>query len=267
MFMIPAERLPAGFAEQLEAVPADPAPARPAATMVLLRDSAAGPEVLLMKRLRSAGFVPGAYVFPGGRVDLADAEPGLLGHTDGLGPKTVPEPMFWLAALRETFEEAGVLLAREGSGRAVAAAARDPELGRWREALLEGEATLLEMAESLGVRLALEEVVACAHWITPLAEPRRYDTHFFLARLPEGGEVRPDPREMADALWLAPAVALERFHEGRLPMVFPTVSTLESLLGYGSVAAALAAFRGRPVRPVLPRLVRTAEGVGLVIDG
>jgi 8-oxo-dGTP pyrophosphatase MutT (NUDIX family) len=267
MFMIPAERLPAGFAERLESVPADPAPARPAATAILLRDSAAGPEVLLMKRLRSAGFVPGAYVFPGGRVDLADGDPVLLDRADGIGPETSPEPKFWLAALRETFEEAGVLLARNPMGQGLADAARDPVLAQWREALLGGEATLLEVADSLGVRLALDEMVACAHWITPLAEPRRYDTHFFLARLPEGLEVRPDPREMADAVWLAPAAALDRFRAGRLPMVFPTVATLESLLGYGSVEAALEAFRGRPVTPVLPRLVRTPEGVGIVVDG
>lgn len=266
MFMIPAERLPAGFAERLEAPLAEPAPARPAATVVLLRDTASGPEVLLLKRLRSAGFVPGAYVFPGGRVDLADADPRLLELVDGLDPAASPEPSYWLAALRETFEEAGVLLARDGEGRVVADAVADPRLGHWREALLSGEATLLEAVASLGVRLAFDDVVACAHWITPLAEPRRYDTHFFLARLPEGREVRPDPREMADAAWLSPAVALERFREGRLPLVFPTVATLESLVGYDSAAAALEAFRGRPVIPVLPRLVRTAEGVGIVID-
>lgn len=267
MFMIPAERLPPGFAERIEAPPADPVPARPAATAVLLRDSSAGPEVLLMKRLRTAGFVPGAYVFPGGRVDLADAEPGLLEWADGLGAEARPEPMFWLAALRETFEEAGVLLARDEEGRVVGDAAADPRLGRWREALLAGEATLLEVVEALGVRLALDDVVPCAHWITPLAEPRRYDTHFFLAHLPEGSEARLDPREMADAVWLSPAAALERFHDGRLPLVFPTVATLESLIGFDSVAAALAAFRARPVVPILPRLVRTAEGVGIVIDG
>lgn len=267
MFMIPAERLPPGFAEQIEAPPADPVPARPAATTVLLRDSAAGPEVLLMKRLRSAGFVPGAFVFPGGRVDLADGDPALLLRADGPGTPLVPEPSFWVAALRETFEETGVLLARDGSGRVVADAGRDPELGRWRDALLAGEATFLEVAESLGVKLALDEMVACAHWITPLVEPRRYDTHFFLAPLPEGREVWPDPREMAEAIWLSPAAALERFHEGRLPMVFPTVVTLESLMGFGSVAEALDSFRGRPVEPILPRLVRTDEGVAIVIDG
>jgi hypothetical protein len=133
--------------------------------------------------------------------------------------------------------------------------------------LLEGEATLLEVAESLGARFALDEMVAFARWITPLAESRRYDTHFFLARLPGGQSVAADPREMADSIWLTPGAALERFQGGLLPMVFPTVSTLESLVGYGSVGEALAAFRGREIVPVLPRLVRTAGGVGIVIDG
>lgn len=265
MFIIPAERLPAGFAERIDVPPSDPAPARPAATVVLLRDAAVGPEVLLLQRLRTAGFVPGAYVFPGGRVDPADDSPALLAWCDGVAVAG-PAPMFRLAALRETFEETGVLLARAGSGREVLAMAGDPALGSWREALLGGEAGLLEVAASLGVRFALDELVPCAHWITPLAESRRYDTHFFLARLPEGVAVEVDPREMAAAVWLTPARALELFEAGELPLVFPTVATLESLIGYGTAAEALAGFRGRPITPILPRLVRTAAGVGIVIE-
>lgn len=265
MFMIPADRLPAGFAERVDAPPADPAPALPAATVVLLRDASCGPEVLLLQRLRSAGFVPGAYVFPGGRVDPADASPALLAWCDGV-EGTGPASMFRLAALRETFEETGVLLARAGSGSEVRAVTGDPALARWREALLRGEAVLLEVVESLGARFALDELVPCAHWITPLAEPRRYDTHFFLARIPAGVEVEIDPREMAAAVWLTPARALERFQAGELPLVFPTVATLESLTGYGTAEEALAGFRGRTITPILPRLVRTAAGVGIVVE-
>ena len=105
-----------------------------------------------------------------------------------------------------------------------------------------------------------------AHWITPLPEPRRYDTRFFLAQLPEGATVRTDDREMTDALWLAPADALNRFEDGRLPMVFPTVKTLQSLRPYGSADDAIATFRNRIITPILPTLVRTPEGVGIVIE-
>ena len=260
MFVIPADRLPAGFAERLEAPPAEPAPALPAATVVLLRDAVAGPEVLLLRRVQSAGFVPGAFVFPGGRVDLADADPALLDWCEGIDD-TAPDlaAVFRVAAIRETFEETGVLLA---VGDVVAGS----ELEFWRERLLSGEAGLLEVAESLGVRFALDALVHCAHWITPEIEPRRYDTHFFLARLPEGVEVRVDPREMSAAVWLTPARALELFRSGELPLVFPTAATLESLIGFGTVGEALAAFRGRAIRPILPRLVRTAAGVGIVVE-
>jgi hypothetical protein len=99
-----------------------------------------------------------------------------------------------------------------------------------------------------------------------VAEPKRYDTHFFLAALPPGRTPSADPREMSDAAWLTASEALERFRAGLLPMVFPTVRTLESILPYHSVEAAIEAFRGRIPTPVLPRLVRTQHGVALVVD-
>lgn len=267
MFVIPTENLPPGFGERLERPPAEPAPVRPAATIVLLRDGEAGPEVLLLKRLHSAGFVPGAYVFPGGRVDPADADRRVIARADGLAPDAEPEPMYWVAALRELFEETGVLLARGASGEALPCAADDPLLVGAREALLEERLSFLEVLESLEAGLALSEVVYFAHWITPVAEARRYDTRFFLARLPAGCEATADPRETAEALWLTPAEALRRFRDGHLPMVFPTASTLEALAGFASAEDALAASRGRPVAPILPRLVRTERGVGIVVDG
>ena len=264
--MIPFERLPPGFAERIEAPPEPPAEARPAATAVLLRDGAVGPEVLLLRRHRSSGFVPGAYVFPGGRVDAADAGPATLALLDGREPDAEPDASYIAAAVREVFEETGVLLARDAAGRP-AADASAPEFARWRAALLEDRATLADVLAALGLRIAAGDIVYCAHWITPVAEPRRYDTRFFLARLPEGAEASVDEREMTDAVWLRPAEALERFRAGRLPMVFPTVHTLESLAPFSSVTEALDAFRGCAVTPTLPRLVRRPDGVAIVVDG
>ncbi len=296
-FVIPADRLPPGFAARVDDPPEPPAEARPAATVVLLRagtdaratgappentmPASAGqshgssgqspPEVLLLQRHHASGFVPGAYVFPGGRVDEADAElaavalleralpPGALAALD-------PPPAFWVAALREVFEETGILLARDAAGRPAADARSEPRLAEWRERLLSERAGLAELLAAEGLLPALADVVYFAHWITPVAEPRRYDTRFFLARLPAGREATADAREMTDALWLAPAEALRRFHEGALPLVFPTVKALEALAPFATVSAALAAFRGQRVEPVLPRLVRTADGVGIVVD-
>lgn len=272
--IIPIERLPPGFAERLDSPPASSVPALPAATVVLLRDGEAGPEVLLLRRVRTSGFVPGAWVFPGGRVDPADAAAELVERADGLpGPPAgdpdgtgAPDVASWMAAVRELFEETGVLLARTAAGRQVPSAAADAHVEELRESLMQDRATLLDVVRALDARLDLRRVVYCAHWITPLAERRRYDTRFFLAALPAGCDVAPDPREMTDAAWLTPAAALARFADGGLPMVFPTVRTLESIAGIGTIEETLAAFRGRRIPAILPRLVRTPGGVAIVVD-
>lgn len=264
-FIIPADRLPRGFAERIEQPPAEPVPARPAATAVLLRDGRAGPEVLLLRRNRSSGFVPGAYVFAGGRVDEADADARILERAPGLEGRSAPEPAYWVAALREMFEETGVLLAVDAAGVAAPDAGASEEISHWREALLAGGAGMLELLDALELRLALEDVVYFAHWITPVVEPRRYDTRFFLARLPKGRTAAADPREMTDAVWLTPDAALRRFAEGTLPMVFPTVRTLETLRPFRSATETLDAFRNVTVDPILPRLVRRGNGVTIEV--
>jgi 8-oxo-dGTP pyrophosphatase MutT (NUDIX family) len=266
MFEIPEERLPPGFVNTVEETPADPAEPRPAATVVLVRDGDGGLEVLLMRRHRRSGFVPGAWVFPGGRVDPEDHDPALLDRCRGLSAAPVPEAAYWMAAIREAFEETGVLLARLNGGGWIPDAASAPEVEKVRRSLMDDEADLGDVVARLDAVLDVRPMVHAAHWVTPVVEARRYDTHFFLAALPEGREPRPDPREMTEAAWLQARVALERFEAGALPMVFPTVKTLETLLDHGSAGAALDAFRDRAVRRILPRLVRTAGGVGIVID-
>lgn len=266
MFEIPLDRLPPGFAESVERKPDRPVAPEPAATVVLMRDGAAGPEALLLRRQRSSGFVPGAWVFPGGRVDAADSAPELLRRVVGLPEVLVPGPPFWTAAIREVFEETGVLLARDASGEPAPDAGSDAGLERWREALMGAEATLADVLAGTGYTGDASGIVPIAHWITPVVERRRYDTRFFLAPLPTGSTAQADAREMTDLAWLTPAEALRRFEVGALPMVFPTVRTLESLDGFDSVAETADAFRDRDVPTVLPRLVRTAGGVAIVVD-
>jgi 8-oxo-dGTP pyrophosphatase MutT (NUDIX family) len=262
--VIPLDRLPPGFAARIDdAEDADAPPPRPAATAVLVRDDEAGPQLLLLKRLRSAGFVPGAFVFPGGRVDEEDAADELV---DMLGemPRG-PAPSYWLAAIREVFEETGVLLACSTVGVHAAEVTPVSALARWRDALLSGTATLLDMMRDLELVPDVSGMVYCSHWITPVAEPKRYDTRFFLAAMPEGAEATIDEREMSEAVWVTAADALDAFRRGALPMVFPTIKTVQRLVDYGSVEEMLEAFRGATVPPILPRLVRSGDGIGIVM--
>jgi 8-oxo-dGTP pyrophosphatase MutT (NUDIX family) len=272
-YEIPSERLPEGFAERIERVPSDPAPARPAATIVLMREGA-GLEILLLRRTRSAGFVPGAYVFPGGRVDAADASSELVARIKGLDRETAahrleiddgaPEGIaYYLAALREAFEETGILVAYDDGLRPAGSAADHADLADLQDALLRDEISFDTVLDRAGHRLDGDAVAYIAHWVTPVVEPRRYDTRFFAAEVPPGTEPRLNPAEMNDGIWLSPEDALHRHRQGSLPMIFPTIRTLESLRGFGSPGEALEDFRKREIPVLMPKLVRTERGVGL----
>lgn len=274
VFLIPTEQLPPGFAERVEDPALPPAAPRAAATVVLLRDAPGGAEVLLLLRHRRSGFAADAWVFPGGTVDPADRDPALAEHTVGPTPAAwahrlgVADPAEALglvaAAIRETFEETGILLAREHG----AAACSVRESGQARAALLEGHTTLREIAEAEGLHLATAELLYLAHWITPEPEPRRYDTRFFLARVPDGAECTPHAAELTEARWMRPADATAAFAAGELKMLPPTVDTLRRLVPFASVAAAWAALTDAPVSAILPRMRRHPEGVAIEIpDG
>lgn len=276
-FTIPFERLPPGFAETLDRVPDQPAPTRPAATILMLRDGPGGMETLMLRRTRRSGFVPGAYVFAGGRVDAADAEPGAVARLEGLsseaaasrlalGTDAVPAPAaYYLAALREAFEETGLLVGRHPSGEPALSAGESQEVEEIRDRLLADDLTFAEALDALEVRIDATAVEYVAHWITPVQEPRRYDTRFFAARVERERQVLLHPAEMTDALWLTPEEALERHAREELPMVFPTIRTLEEIVEFATADQALAAFRGREIPAILPELVKTPTGVGLRI--
>ena len=263
LYIIPEQRLPPGFAQGIDRVPETIAPASPAATVVLVRDTDGGLEALLMRRHRSAGFVPGAWVFPGGRVDPADAASDLWPPAASV---LVPPREFWVAAVREVFEETGLLLATREDGTALDGQAVTDALMHWRSEMLADRATLLDVLRDVRLRLALEETIHLAHWVTPVVEPRRYDTHFFLAHVPAGATVTADPREMTAAQWLSPRVALHQFERGKLPMVFPTVRVLEALAPFSSVQDAMRALRDRVVPTIMPRLARVKDGIAFLID-
>ncbi|MDT8370115.1 MAG: NUDIX domain-containing protein [Longimicrobiales bacterium] len=271
--LIAWERLPPGFAETVRTIPEAPATPRPSATIVLVRDGAGGrgdPEVLLLRRVRSAGFVPGAWVFPGGRVDAADRTPEAIARwtpagapdrlADRLGLADPVEAAGYVnAALREALEETGVpvALTPRPDTRALSAVRT-----RLLDDALDWAATLV----ALDAHIDAASLAWIAHWVTPVQEPRRYDTRFFLARVERDLPLELATEEMSDGRWIGVDAALAAHAEGALPMVFPTIRTLEGLRGFASADAMLEHARSVEVPRILPRLVAEAEGVRMVID-
>ncbi len=274
-YEIPAERLPEGFRDTVGQEVGEPARPRPAATVILLREAASAPEILLLKRNRATGFVPGAYVFPGGRVDVADGSEAATARWMHLAPEKaalrlglagagpMPAIAYYTAAVREAFEETGLLLT---DSRAWAERPQH-EIDAERDALLEGDLGFTDLLERSDLRLDGDRIGYVAHWVTPRVEPRRYDTRFFAALVEADAEAKIDRREMTDAVWLTPSAALDRHREGRLPMIFPTIRTLEELAAFRTAAALLDHYRETPIPMIMPEIIRTERGVSLRIPG
>jgi len=210
----------------------EPAPLRPAATVLLLRDTPKGVEVLMTRRSMTASFAPGAYVFPGGGIDAADA----AAHAQASRRATQSELHLTqaIAAIRESFEELGVLLARHADGRPAGAADI---------AALDRQGPFVAQCAAHGLTLAAAEVFVLAHWITDRDLPRRFDVPFLVARMPEGQTPVADEAEQFEPVWMRPADALARHEAGQFFMIFPTIRTLERLQAYPTVDAVLDACR------------------------
>jgi 8-oxo-dGTP pyrophosphatase MutT (NUDIX family) len=234
--------------------------ARPASTILLLREGEADAiEVFMMVRHYEIDFASGALVFPGGSVDAGDqdiiAAPGLYAGSDGLDTATLN---FRIAAIREMFEESGILLARpRGSSQLTDAAWAGEIAASHRAPLCAGEVTFAQILIQHDLVLALDLLVPYAHWITPEKMPKRFDTWFFLAAAPEQVGAH-DGRESTDSIWLSPREALEGGKSGRFKLPFPTTRNLIKLGKQPSVAAALADARQHPIVTVMP--VMTKDG-------
>ena len=234
----------------------DPVEPWPAATLVLARGGDDGLELLFLRRPETARFGAGAWVFPGGVVDPGDREADLVGRLGEEAPSS--ETAFLAAALRECFEETGLLPAD-----------RVPEWEerrRVREELLAGRIDLPGIIRRWDLTFGGLRAAYFARWITPARLSRRYDARFFLAEH-RGGEPHLVHGERTDRAWVGPARALERFRAGDLPMLFPTRKTVESLDGLASLEEALEAYRRRKVEPVRPRLLVEGDRVVPVLPG
>jgi 8-oxo-dGTP pyrophosphatase MutT (NUDIX family) len=219
-------------------------------------------EVLMVRRQVKSEFAPDVFVFPGGSVQPGDREAEM---TPGLcvvagGGITALGSGFRVAALRELFEEAGVLLAHR---RDVPLAIERDAVGRfarYRQELCAGRATLGSIAAREGLRLATDALLHWAHWITPEMLPKRFDTHFFLAASPEDQSPTHDDLEVTASEWITPEEALARHARAEFPLVFATVHQLRALSGLPDLAAARARFMGREPRAIMPLATRTADG-------
>ncbi len=272
---LPLHALPPGYTGFLRA-PSDPPPTpRPAATLALLRAGSRGIEVLLLKRTPKARFIPGAFVFPGGRVDPSDASPELSSRVRGVVPREVdtalgvargepPGTAFLAAALRETFEETGILLSPDAPGGAISSLSH-PLAEKLRGGLLAEEISLQEVLEELDIHLQGGGLAFIGHWVTPVQQWHRYDTRFLGAVVSKEVPVSPDGEELVEGVWLSPEEALRRNAQGRLPMVFPTFRTLEDLQEHDDPREALEAMRRKKVQRLLPRLREEEDGVRMTL--
>ena len=251
-----------------------PATPLPAATVVLMRDRSRGrPEVLLVQRDRAARAGPGAYVFPGGVVEPQDGSPAALRLSPALSPGQAQarlglpvgaEPpgtglAYYVAAIRETFEEALVLLA-EPSAEGAGALPPHAALLEARERMHAGALRFVDWAAAAGLRLLTRRLVYFAHWITPEAIAERFSARFFLIRAPEGAAVEPDRREVLQHRWLQPAEAIALRRQGDIHLMEPTVRNLELLGAFASTEEALRELNLRAVQAILPKLKVHPDG-------
>jgi 8-oxo-dGTP pyrophosphatase MutT (NUDIX family) len=253
------ERSKAPFEMPDDLEPAEPIVPRDSATVIVLRE-AGSLEVFMLERHIKSDFAGGAYVFPGGTVDASDRDPALVDLVDGcdaLTARTAEDAdlvrALAVCAIRETFEEAGILLARHADGTPVRL--DDPVWNDKRKALANREIDAVSLAKETGIRYAADLLRFWQRWVTPVFAPRRYDTRFFVAVMPQGQSPLHDDVETTASTWVKPADAIARGRSGELVIIFPTRKTLESLERYASASAVFEASRERPVDPVLPRFV------------
>lgn len=245
--------------------PAEPAPTKLASTVMLVRDDEGPLEVFMLRRVSSMAFAPSMHVFPGGGVDRRDAEdelpwagPAVEEWAETLGTDEASARMLVAAAVREIFEETGVLLASPASD-ADEVPQLDPEVATdLRAKLVAHEIGFGQVLLEQHLVLRSDLLRYRAHWITPEAEPRRFDTRFFVAAVPQGQDPDGETSEADRSEWLRPDAAVAAFEDGDLMLMPPTLVCLEQLAEVSTVSAALS--QDFPIAPVMPQLVQTGAG-------
>ena len=251
---------------------------RPASTVLPLRDVEGAVEVLMLRRNLNSDFVGGAYVFPGGALDRVDVEATERSAVLGLGELEACERLnvdsgglsYYVAALRELFEEAGLLVACHADGSL--APFDDPgltaELAENRARLNARDVDFLDVLSNLGLVLDLRHVTYLAHWVTPVGPPRRFDTRFFVVGAPSGQVATHDAGETVANRWISPADALRAHEQGELEMILPTIRNLQSIAHCCSTQEVVAFARSRaPIERIEPRVVMRDGDAVILLPG
>ncbi len=231
-----------------------PATPVPAATILLLRDSEISTdlEVFMVVRHHQIDFASGALVFPGGKAHAHDRDPGVRDLCDGAENATDVELSLMVAAIREAFEESGVLLARAGKSSEFVDADLLESLDRFRGELDKGDLPILEFLKANDLRLACDALTRYSHWVTPEFMPKRFDTHFYLAIPPSFHNALHDGSETVDSVWISPQQALSDADEGKRTIIFPTRMNLQKLAESSNADEAILHAQQRKISPVMP---------------
>ncbi len=224
---------------------------------MLLRDGVQGLEVFMVVRHHQIDFASGALVFPGGKLDPQDEDERVLSRLAPFLQSTPVQARLRAAAIREVFEESGILLARDKHG---AALTPNTQSDAWRKNLNAHTLTMPEILVEGDLTLACDDLVHYSHWITPPMMPKRFDTHFYLARVPAGQIADHDGHENVDSVWIRPMQAIEDAQNKVRTIIFPTLSNVVRLAQYDSVEAAFAGARRVPVLPITPWSEKRPDG-------
>jgi 8-oxo-dGTP pyrophosphatase MutT (NUDIX family) len=243
---------PAERTDKINIQQADPnaptAEPKAAATVLLVRSVEESVEVFMIQRSIKTNF-GGAWVFPGGKLDEYDLKDDINNYCRGLTDEVASQLLgiksgglnYWIACIRECFEECGVLLAYRNSGEVFGISDEKEKevLKEYRDRLNLGEPVLLELCQKLNLQLAVDRLAYISHWITPKSEAKRYSTHFFIALFPDGQTAKHDGSEGVKSIWIKPEEALRKGEQGEFPIIFPTIKNLESIEGFSDTETLL----------------------------
>ena len=248
----------------------------PAATVLLVRDCDNELEVLMVKRSKRPPF-GNLYVFPGGKIDESDKDLNITNFCNGLNDEQASIKLgvdegglsYWVACVRECFEEVGILLAIKNNGEELDLNGADKhKFDNYRRMLLENKISLLEICKKENLSLNLNNIEPFSHWITPEIEIKRFDTRFFIAYIPAKQTERHDGNEITDSVWISPKKALDKSLNGEMPMIMPTISNLQQCLEFDSAQKLLeyqSKLTNDDIPPILPKFFKNeGKWVGLL---